>query len=204
MGALLLPWRRNSRRRGTGKRGARWARMLGHGIMWSGMGAVALAVGLGVQLGESAVHQIDPLYFQGPAIHPRDRGAALDPNALPPPIISPYTQAYGWAQGQAAAFAETGGADYPYAPEPTVGVHQLAEPEWSDAPAPSMAPWPPGQVTENPQIVRYASYPIEQKPDGPTAQAGAPPEPQAQPQAQPSARPPAQPLSVAPVLVYDK
>jgi hypothetical protein len=194
MSVLLLPWRRSGRRNGTGQRRIRWARMLGHGIIWSGLGAVALAVGLGVQLGDSAVDQIDPLYFQGAAVHPRDRGAALDPNALPGPIISPYTQAYGWAQSQAPAYAETGGADYPYAPEPAVTVHRLSESEWEEVPSPSMAPWPPGQVTEDPQIERYASYPIEEKPPAPVAEAGAPPQP----------RPPAEQLSVAPVLVYDR
>jgi hypothetical protein len=34
----------------------------------------------GVYLGKSAVNEINPAYFRGPAIHPRDRGAEVDPN----------------------------------------------------------------------------------------------------------------------------
>jgi len=176
--------------------------MLGHSIIWSGIGAVALAVGIGVQLGESAVSQIDPLYFAGPAVHPRDRGAALDPNNLPGPITSPYLQAYGWAQSQAALPAFSGGPEYPYAPNPEPVIQQASDEQpWEVVQAPSMAPWPPGQVSDNPQIERYASYPIEEKrttpPETeatPVAQAGAPPRPQ----------PAAQQLATAPVLVYDR
>jgi hypothetical protein len=34
----------------------------------------------GVYLGNSAVNEINPAHFRGPAIHPRDRGVAVDPN----------------------------------------------------------------------------------------------------------------------------
>lgn len=196
MGTFRLPWRRNDRRQGTGRPRARWARMLGQSILWSGIGAVALAVGIGVQLGESAVNQIDPLYFQGPAVHPRDRGAALDPDNLPGPITSPYLQAYGWAQQNAALAASSSNADYPYAPEPEPVIRQAAEEQpWEVVEAPSAAPWPPGQVGANPQVERYARYPIEEKP----AQVV---QPEASPQ--PVVQAAVQPLSVAPVLVYDR
>lgn len=65
-----------------------------------GVGGVA-AVIFGVSLGNSAISQINPLYFQGAAVHPRDRGAALDPNA-PTVIPNRYEQLYGFAQGQQA------------------------------------------------------------------------------------------------------
>jgi len=65
-----------------------------------GAGGV-LAVIFGVSLGNSAISQINPHYFQGAAVHPRDRGAALDPNA-PTVIPNRYEQAYGFAQGQQA------------------------------------------------------------------------------------------------------
>jgi hypothetical protein len=172
--------------------------MLGHSILWSGLGAIALAVGIGVQLGESAVSQIDPLYFQGPAIHPRDRGAALDPASLPAPIVSPYLQAYGWAQGDAAIPAHAGGGSHPYAPEPLPAVERLAESQWEVAMSPSTEPWPAVRATENPEIARYASYPIEDK----AAEADAPAEPQAEAQAQ--VRTAVHPLAVTPVLVYDE
>jgi hypothetical protein len=38
-------------------------------------GSLLAAVALGIHLGESSIGQINPLYFQGPAVHPRDRGA---------------------------------------------------------------------------------------------------------------------------------
>ena len=68
------------------------------------------AVAAGIHLGESAVAAIDPVHFQGPALHPRDRGAALDERALlaerpaPPP-------SYGWEQGHAARAADCGDCD---------------------------------------------------------------------------------------------
>ncbi|HYJ52083.1 MAG TPA: hypothetical protein VEW04_02835 [Allosphingosinicella sp.] len=174
--------------------------MLGHSILWSGLGAVALAVGVGVQLGESAVSQIDPLYFQGPAIHPRDRGAALDPNNLPGPIVSPYLQAYDWAQGNAALAAYSGGQSYPYAPDPEPAVQRLAETQWEVVEVPAAQPWPAGQVSENPEIERYARYPIEEK-RGTVAQPAAAEEPPAPVRV--AARP-VEALSTASVLVYDE
>jgi hypothetical protein len=192
--------RLGGRRRGTRRPRARWARMLGHSILWSGLGAVALAVGIGVQLGEGAVNQIDPLYFQGPALHPRDRGAALDPNNLPGPIVSPYLQAYGWAQGNAALAAyATPRVDYPYAPDPAP-VQRAAETQWEIVEAPAAQPWPAAPAAENPEVERYARYAIEEKPD-------AAEQPAVQEETRPPVRVAAQPaaaLTTAPVLVYDK
>ena len=139
-------------------------------MIWPAMGAVALAVGLGVQLGESAVREIDPLYFQGPAARPM----ALDPVAeVPAP--SPYAQAYGWEQGNAARLAASG-IDYPYAPTPASLVQPIVEPARQDSPPPpplSLPPWPPGQVSSHADVERYTDYPIERK-DG---EADAPDEP---------------------------
>lgn len=175
--------------------------MLGHSILWSGLGAVALAVGVGVQLGESAVNQIDPLYFQGPAIHPRDRGAALDPNNLPGPIVSPYLQAYDWAQGNAALAASySGPGTYPYAPDPEPAVQRLAETQWEVVEVPAAQPWPAGQVSENPEIERYARYPIEEK-RAAVAEPSTSEEPRAQVRV---AAQPTEALSTASVLVYDE
>ena len=144
---------------GTWRRRGRFSRMIGHPVIWPAMGALALAVGVGVQLGESAVHEIDPLYFQGPAARPAGVPPVAEMSAP-----SPYAQAYGWEQGNAARFAESG-IDYPYAPTP-VAVRTL-EPAWQEpAPPPpplSLAPWPPGQVAAHPEVERYTDYPIEQK-----------------------------------------
>jgi hypothetical protein len=123
-------------------------------MIWPAMGALALAVGLGVQLGASAVGEIDPLYFQGPAARPE---------GVPPPAEISAPEAYGWEQGNAARLAESA-VDYPYAPTP-VALHSS---EWQEPPPPlSLAPWPPGQVTAHPEVERYTDYPIEAKePDG--------------------------------------
>jgi hypothetical protein len=69
-------------------------------IVTLGVGGI-LAVIFGVSLGNSAISQINPLYFQGAAVHPRDRGAAIDPNA-PTVIPNRYEQLYGFAEGQQA------------------------------------------------------------------------------------------------------
>ena len=70
-------------------------------------GSLLAAVAFGVHLGESSISQINPIYFQGPPLHPRDRGAAIDESTLhrAPPI---QMALYGWEQGHAARAAECG------------------------------------------------------------------------------------------------
>ncbi len=69
---------------------------------WPILGGCTLAaVMLGVHLGESSIGLIKPIHFQGPAPHPRERGAAID-EPLPAPARASYYEAYGWEQGQAA------------------------------------------------------------------------------------------------------
>lgn len=70
-------------------------------------GAILAAAVLGIHLGESSIGLINPIYFQGPALHPRERGVALDENAVRPraPV---YAQLYGWDQGNAARAADCG------------------------------------------------------------------------------------------------
>ena len=65
------------------------------------------AVAFGVHLGESSVGLINPIYFQAPPLHPRDRGAAIDESRLEQngPV---YAQLYGWEQGYAARAADCG------------------------------------------------------------------------------------------------
>jgi hypothetical protein len=136
--------------------------MIDHPVLWPAIGALALSIGIGVQLGESAVGEIDPVYFQGAALHPRDRGAAIDPNAQPP-LQSAYAQAYGWAEGNAARLAESG-VDYPYAPTPV--AYQGIEPGWQPRamPAVDLQAWAPGEVSARPRVERYMDYPIEADP----------------------------------------
>ena len=153
------------RRPGTRRRLGRFRRMISGPVLFPAMGAIALAVGLGVQLGASTIHQINPIHFQGIPTHPRDRGAAIDPNALPPAGQSAYVQAYGWGEGNAARTAASGYEDFDFAPPPI--VRRTADPVWRDESAPlDLPPWPPGQVSPHPEVERYIAYPIEQKPAG--------------------------------------
>lgn len=132
-------------------------------VLWPAIGALSLAVGLGVQLGASTIHEINPIHFQGLPTHPRDRGAALDPAAQQPPAQSAYAQAYGWGEGNAARAADSGNEDFDFAPPPI--VRRAADTAWREEPAPlALAPWPAGQVSAHPEIERYTDYPIEEKP----------------------------------------
>ncbi|HEV2817766.1 MAG TPA: hypothetical protein VGW40_11185 [Allosphingosinicella sp.] len=147
---------------GTWRRHSRFWRMIGSPMIWPAMGALALAVGFGVQLGESAVREIDPVFFQGPA----PPAIAVEPAAAAP-ATSAYSQAYGWEAGNAARLAASG-IDYPYAPTPVPVALPAAAPAQREAEPLSLAPWPPGQVAPRPEVERYLDYPIEEKvPDEP-------------------------------------
>jgi len=171
MTAMRLRLRRGRAPKGTWRRRSRFWRMIGSPMIWPAMGALALAVGFGVQLGESAVREIDPHYFQGPA----ERPIGVDPAAAAP-VTSGYAQAYGWEAGNAARQAESG-IDYPYAPTPIPAALPIPAPAGREAAAAplSIAPWPPGQVSSYPDIERYTDYPIERKPDPPDQAADEPP-----------------------------
>jgi hypothetical protein len=72
--------------------------------------SLLVGVATGIHLGESAVGMIDPVHFRGPALHPRDRGAAIDEQArLVPQPVPP--QPYGWEEGYAARAAACGDCD---------------------------------------------------------------------------------------------
>ena len=73
-------------------------------------GSLLAAVALGVHLGESSVGLIHPIHFQGPALHPRERGAAIDESRLPPRAPA-YGELYGWEQGDAARAADCGNCE---------------------------------------------------------------------------------------------
>src|SRR4051812_18706224 len=159
MGGFRLRLSRGRRRPGTARRPARFRRMLSNRVLWPGMIGIALAVGFGVQMGESAIGEINPIHFQGAATRPQ----GIDPSALPPPPQSTFAQAYGWEQGNAARQADGAGyEDFDYVPR--AEVRQAAEPVWHDAPVPVvLRPWPPGQVSSHPEVDRYLDYPIEDK-----------------------------------------
>lgn len=72
--------------------------------------ALLVAAGAGVYLGESSIGMIKPVYFQGPALHPRDRGAAVDPNQIRPRAPA-YADHYGWVEGRTALAQDCGDCD---------------------------------------------------------------------------------------------
>jgi hypothetical protein len=163
MAVLRLRLRRG-RARGTARGRRRSWRMIGHSALWPALAGIAVAVGLGVQVGESAIREINPIHFQGEAPPVR----AIDPNAPPPtsPVADGFASAYGWAEGNAARQADSGFTDFDYVPQPVAS--RASGTAWLQQPAPvqqiSLAPWRPGQVSAHPEIERYADYPIETKP----------------------------------------
>jgi len=70
--------------------------------------ALFVAVVGGIQLGNSAISGINPIHFQGAAVHPRDRGAIVSEPAPAEGLsrqLPTYDQLYGWDEGQAARAA---------------------------------------------------------------------------------------------------
>ena len=140
----------------------------------SALGAsLVLGAVFGVQLGESTIGLINPIHFQGPAAHPRERGAALDPTSQPTQPSAPaYAQLYGWEQGYAARAADCRdcaalaardayaySAEVPYfggdqEPVRPVRVHRAAHEDLADefVEAPPM----------DEPVLRYAHYPVVQ------------------------------------------
>lgn len=152
-------------------------------VTLSAFASLLVAAGaLGVHLGQAAIDDINPLYFEGAAVHPRDRGAEVSELGIEAraPL---FAQAYGWEQGQAARNADCGdcaalGARDAYAGgEVRFAVLQSgwrteaqpasyryeAEPE---APAAEQQAQPIVYIVENADVARYASYPIETEPQG--------------------------------------
>ena len=92
-----------------------------------GAGSI-VAVMMGISLGNSSISQINPIHFQGAALHPRDRGAALDPNA-PTVIPNRYEQLYGFAEGQQVRAIDCAGCTFGPPAMPTEpGVYAAAAP----------------------------------------------------------------------------
>jgi hypothetical protein len=134
------------------------------------------AVVVGLQLGESSIGLINPIYFQAPPLHPRERGAAIDEASLQRRGPA-YGQLYGWEQGYAARAADCGNCEalqardaYAYAPAysarvPYFGNHATVRP--AVAAAPDVLEERLSEVREEPaprlaQVERYAYYPVEE------------------------------------------
>lgn len=68
------------------------------------MGVLMVVAGaVGMQIGESAIAQIDPVHFQGAPPEPHD--VTRDPRPAPPPA---YADASGWAEGYEAMARDCG------------------------------------------------------------------------------------------------
>jgi hypothetical protein len=138
---------------------------------------VIAAAALGIHLGESAIDQINPLYYQGAAVHPRDRGAAIDESAVQPRPPR-FADLYGWAQGENARTAECGGCPTVARDAYRAGTHfAVIESGWhSEArpaayyvaeprPQPLEAEPEAAEAEPEPFVVeRYAAFAIEEKP----------------------------------------
>lgn len=90
------------------------------------------ATAVGIQLGESAIASINPIYLKGPPLHPRDRGAAIDERDVQLARAPAPAPLYGWEQGYAArasACEDCGG------PAGDGEVYSAVVPYFGDSPA---------------------------------------------------------------------
>jgi hypothetical protein len=139
-----------------------------HPLTLPALGIAALAgAAVGVYLGEQSVAEINPFYFQGPAIHPRDRGAAVaewEPQPQPPS----FAALYGWAQGRAARAEDCGDCMAAVAPASTWSPEPSA-PETLVAPPPAKPAKRAAEPVKEPadraatlayDFERYAYYPV--------------------------------------------
>jgi len=135
--------------------------------------AIFVAALIGVQLGHGAIAGIDPIFFQGAPPPPR----AVD-GTIRQPSPPEYLEAYDWQRGREARMADCG--PYCEGPSPyetyafaqSEPALQFAGQNWRDTTAPAeLEPWPAGQVVvhRGGDVMRYANYPIEEKPEGASA-----------------------------------
>ncbi len=119
-----------------------------------------VAGAVGVQMGEGAISQIDPIYFQGGNLPPRD--VTKDPR---PASSSAFAQASGWAEGYMARAADCGPG---CAPRPAARAAPLVayrdetiEPRWQYAE--DVASGDELRIErslESTQVQRYLHYPV--------------------------------------------
>lgn len=163
------------------------------------VGLVAAAI-LGVQLGQSAIAEINPVHFQGP----------LAPQGITPPPepapYDPYAHPYVWSMPPSVSLVDCAGDcgatqtrdAIRLAMDDSAG-RDPALPYWRDAtPATELRPWAPGAVPDQDRnVVRYMHYPVnrEQADEADLADA--------KPVAQPAAATEAEVLRPPPVVVRE-
>ena len=128
---------------------------------------LVLAAVIGVQLGQSAISEINPIHFQGALERPQ----AITPPPEPAPF-DPYGQPYVWSTQPPPMVAECG---FDCGTAQTQQAMRLAMdnsagrdsslPAWRDAtPATELRPWAPGELPGRARNVeRYMYYPVNQE-----------------------------------------
>ena len=127
--------------------------------------AVVAAAIIGVQLGQSAISEINPVHFQGP-LAPR----AITPPPEPAPY-DPYAQQYTWSMAPPVLSADCGpdcdGTQARQAMRLALddsAGRDPALPPWRDAtPATQLQPWAPGTVSNGRTFERYMHYPVDRE-----------------------------------------
>ena len=173
-------------RAGTGRRARRFPGMSfarPSNLALTSVGLVVAAI-LGVQLGQSAIAEINPVHFQGP----------LAPQGITPPPepapYDPYGHPFVWSMTPTASLVDCLGdcgaartrEAVRLAMDESAG-RDPALPYWRDAtPATELRPWAPGAVPEGSRnVIRYMHYPVNRDQADEVAQVDAKPVPEAQP-----------------------
>lgn len=130
--------------------------------------AALVASVIGVQLGRSAIAEINPIHFRGPAAAPR----GIDPNMAPPPSRDVLAQTEIWGQSYAPPRFECGRDCDAYqareaaavALDGTAPAPRRSGRYWRDAtPTAEPAAWAPGETGRRTlSVEHYMHYPIEE------------------------------------------
>ena len=155
-------------RAGTGRRRRRFPVMLRarpSSLALVSVGLAAAAI-LGVQMGQSAISEINPIHFQGPLERPR----AITPPPEPAPF-DPYGQQYVWPMAPPASVVDCLPDCDPAARRALdLALDEAAGrdpslPYWRDAtPATELRPWPPGEMPNHGlSLERYMTYPVNRE-----------------------------------------
>lgn len=137
-----------------------------HPMTLPALGLAAMAgAAFGVYLGEDSVAQINPVHFQGPAIHPRDRGAVVSEWEPQAPRAA-FAGLYGWDEGRSAREEACDGCDLaardrywdgPVVPAPAAPAAQVRVAYAYAEPVPALEH---AAADRGFDVDRYAHYPV--------------------------------------------